>query len=177
MSDPDFRDAEGLPVVPPAEMVITNPDKDVLPPLLQARILIWAENYGDLAAANAFEVSESRVRKIRNNFLEKPDRYPNLVKAVQKVRDLDKENWSDVAHSARSAAINFISRAAHQGDVKDPDMVNAITNALTVISEIIAVDRYLDAKILALGLSGTGDSEGGSVDTIDSQPGRHPRAT
>lgn len=178
MPDSDYdTDKEGLPIVPPAEMVVTKPDRDVLPPLLQARILIWAENFGELAAANAFEVSESRVRKIRNNFLAKPEEHKTLVTAVQRLRDMDKEKWGDVAHSARSAAINFISRAAHQGDVKDPDMVNAITNALTVISEIIAVDRYLDAKILALGLSGTGDPEGGSVDTIDSQPGRHPRAT
>lgn len=178
MPDPDYLpDKEGLPTVPPAEMVVVKPDRDVLPPLLQARILIWAENYGELAAANAFEVSESRVRKIRNNFLAKPEEHKPLVTAVQRLRDMDKEKWGDVAHSARSAAINFISRAAHQGDVKDPDMVNAITNALTVISEIIAVDRYLDAKILALGLSGTGNPEGGSVDAIDSQPGRHPRAT
>lgn len=178
MPDSDYdTDKEGLPVVPPAEMVVVKPDKDVLPPLLQARILIWAENYGDSAAANAFEVSLARVVKIRNNFLAKPNEYPQLVNAVQKIRDLDKERWGDVAHSARAAAINFISRAAHQGDVRDPDMVNAITNALTVISEIISIDRYLDAKILALGLSGTGNPEGGSVDAIDSQPGRHPRAT
>lgn len=170
-------DSEGLPTVPPAEMVVAKPDNDVLPPLLQARILIWSENYGELAAANAFEVSESRVRKIRNNFVSRPEEHPALTRAVKKLRDMEKERWGDVAHSARAAAINFISRASHQGDAKDPDMVNAITNALTVISEIIAVDRYLDAKILALGLSGTGNPEGGSVDAIDSQPGRHPRAT
>lgn len=177
MAETGFVDAQGLPVVPPAEMVVTKPDKDVLPPLLQARILIWAENYGDTAAANAFEVSLARVVKIRNNFLAKPNEYPQLVNAVQKIRNLDKESWSDIAHSARAAAINFISRASHNADPKDPDMVNAITNALTVLSEIIAVDRYLDAKILSLGLSGTGNPEGGSVDAIDSQPGRHPRAT
>ena len=42
-----------MPVVPPAELAVAKPDKDLLPPLLQARILIWAENYGDTAAANA----------------------------------------------------------------------------------------------------------------------------
>jgi len=178
MPDPDyFPDKEGLPTVPPAELVVMNPDKDVLPPLLQARILIWSENYGDSAAANAFEVSLDRVKRIRNNFLSRPEEHPALTKAVKKLRDMEKERWGDVAHSARAAAINFISRAAHDGDQKDPDMVNAITNALSIISEIIAVDRYLDAKILALGLSGTGNPEGGPVDAIDSQPGRHPRAT
>ena len=170
-------DAEGLPVVPPAELAVAKPDKDLLPPLLQARILIWAENYGDTAAANAFEVSIARVGKIRNNFIAKPQEYPQLVNAVKKLRDMEKERWGYAAHSARAAAINFISRAAHNGDPKDPDMVIAMTQALAVIAEIISVDRYLDAKILALGLGGARDSEGGSMDAIDSQPGRHPRAT
>ena len=178
-TEPEYlTDADNLPAVPPAEVAVANPEgeNDTLPPIVQARILIWAENYGAAAAARAFHVTPKRVDKIRYNFVARAKNHPNLVKAVEAIRNMDKERWGDAAHAARAAAINFISRASHEADPRDPDMVNAITNALTVISEIIAVDRYLDAKILALGIGGTGSPEGGPMVAIDSQPGRHPRA-
>lgn len=178
-TEPEYlTDTDNLPTVPPAEVAVVNPEgeNDTLPPIVQARVLIWAENYGAPSAAKAFQITTARVDKIRHNFIAKPDRHPKLVKAVETIRNMDKERWGDAAHAARAAAINFISRASHEADPRDPDMVNAITNALTVISEIIAVDRYLDAKILALGIGGTGSPEGGPMATIDSQPGRHPRA-
>lgn len=110
---------------------------------MMARILVEAAYCGDDATCQKYGLSDRTLRRWRASL---PDS-PALSELVRiKKREYDKR-WADEAPETIKAGMDFIKRAAQEGNSKNPDMVHAVAGGIKIVSEIMAVREYLDAKL------------------------------
>jgi len=110
---------------------------------MMARILVEAAYNGDDAACQKYGISDRTLRRWKAELPE----YPQLSELVRiKKAEMDR-NWADDAPMAVKACMEFIVKAAQEGNHKNSDMVHAVAGAMKIVSEVMAVREYLDAKL------------------------------
>lgn len=108
-----------------------------------ARILVEAAYNGDKETCTKYSVSERTLYRWKARLTDDA----TLAENVRlKKAEMDK-NWADDAPMAIKACVDFIVRAAQEGNHKNSDMVHAVAGAMKIVSEVMAVREYLDAKL------------------------------
>lgn len=108
-----------------------------------ARIIVEANYHGDDATCNKYDVTVRTLQRWRKRL----DTDDKLSQNVALKKDAFDRDWVEDAPATLKAGMNFIKRAAQEGNPKNPDHVHAVAGGMKIVSEIMAVDKYLDAKL------------------------------
>jgi hypothetical protein len=108
-----------------------------------ARILVEAAYNGDEPTCHKYGISDRTLRRWKASLSENVQLSENVR---LKKAEMDR-NWADDAPLTIKAGMEFIAKAAQEGNAKNPDMVHAVAGGIKIVSEIMAVREYLDAKL------------------------------
>ena len=126
-----------------------------------AMYLAEAAVYGDVKASERAGLSLRTLHNYRKR-LEDDDTLSELFQ--HKREALEKEWAADLAPAIRNS-IDFLTRAAQEADVKDPDAIHAVAGAFKLLSNIALTRELLDVRIMER--RGTADEAGRPDTTAD----------
>lgn len=107
-----------------------------------AEVLVTAAYKGDEAAAKQYAISERTV----SNYRKKLDTDATLAKLFARKKSLAEKDWAQGLSDAIREGIEFLKRAAKEGNCQDPDMVHSIAGGLKILSEVGMAKQILDAR-------------------------------
>jgi len=134
-----------------------------------ATILVEAAYYGDHETAHRWGISERTIQRYRQR-LQNDDK---LAEFVARKKAAFERGWADELPGSIKAGIDFLKRAAHSADPRDPDAIHAVAGALKIQTEVVVTKDILDARLAReRGQANTTDGPLAAADR--EQPGVHP---
>jgi len=112
-------------------------------PQLAASALVEAAYYGDIKAAERWDVTVRTVQNWRNRL----DDDAEFSAIFAHKKEMFEEGWRDEIGSAIRAGIEFLKRAALTADVKKPDVIYSIAGAVKILSDIRNGSDLLNARL------------------------------
>lgn len=108
-----------------------------------AKALVDAVAMGDRGAAEVNGCTTRAIRKWRRRLKMGDEK---LLASFTRKMDAVEKGWAHRAPEAIAEGIEFILRAAQEGNHQDPRMVEAITGSVERLSEIVLLKETLDAR-------------------------------
>lgn len=108
-----------------------------------AAVLVDAAYMGDKRAAKKWGITPRTIPNYRKR-LETDEAFASLFELKRAAAERD---WAEQAPMAIRAAIDFILRAAQEGDAESPEMVHAIAGAMKLAADMYLTKQVLDARL------------------------------
>lgn len=125
-----------------------------------ALVLVDAAYLGDKRAAKKWAVTTRTILNYRRR-LDSDEKFSSLFELKRQAAEKD---WAAEAPLAIRAAVDFLLRAAQNGDEKTPEMVHAIAGAMKLTADMYLTKQVLDARLAKPG--GAERPEAGEVAAV-----------
>ena len=113
---------------------------------LISRILLETTVESDEVVAKRHNISRRTIQRYREQ-LRNVASDTGLAQVVREKRAQMDDSWAAKVDDVTRAGIEFILRAAREGDTQNPDMVHAIAGAMKIVTEIWATRKILDVRL------------------------------
>jgi hypothetical protein len=112
---------------------------------LAARVLVAAMVKGDREVAQEYGVSRRSIQRWRSIITKDPE--GELATSVAKKKEAVEGDWAAKIPTAIESCLDFIEKAAREGDPKDPDLLRSVAGALKMVSEVQISKVLMDARL------------------------------
>lgn len=93
--------------------------------------------------AKKYGITDRTLRKYRRRLRDDPV----LADLFRSKRAKVSEGWAEEVPGAMRASVEFLRKAAEEGDPRDPLMVHSVAGAMKLLSEVSATWKILDARL------------------------------
>lgn len=126
-----------------------------------AFILVEALYFGDITTSRRYGVATRTIRNYRSQL----NINPELASLFLHSRKEFEKDWSSRIPGAIISGVDFIARAMQEADPKDPDAINAVSNAVKTLSEVQLTKQVIDARLFA-----SNRTDGEALSQMDALP-------